>query len=1064
MSRPLPSDQHQRERFASEIGYNFSVVASAGSGKTHAITERILAMAASEHAREWLPQLVVVTFTNRAADEMQQRARQRLLESGASLEISEAFNRAFFGTIHSFCLKLLRAHGHRLGLPTNPEVITDDTRLWREFVQQTTTVGRSVDPKVRKMLFRFVSAASVMELGRASELTDHDASEPGACDSVDLAELLALVSRRANSRENFERTQRAAREWQRVLNETTEFAPLPEMFGSAADLKEVWMRTFAPLREWIQRAARCVGCEVARDFREFRLQRGVLTYDDQVTLALRLFDDPEIARRIREKNYRIILDEAQDTDPEQFLVLLQAASTPGNLGETPSGEGGAGTPRRRGAGEANAFVPKPRPGHFCMVGDFQQSIYGQRADLQFYRRIHESLISSPGGESLSFSVTFRLDTAAIGFVNSTFPRVFGSEEGQVKYQQLQPRPEVLPGQVIRLRPLAAECENDAEKEFHEAEYLAQWLKSAGLESLRAKTWSDVAILCPRKSWFPALRAALRRRDFEVQLQSEREVRGDHPAVAWFTALVVVLAEPRNAFELVGVLREVFGVSDHDLAVYTARESARLNIVEPPSGRGSVARALRVLFELRERMTGEPLLAQVEMIVATTKLRARLLSLPPEEYEGLGEMLDELVLIAAVVESSGMSLKAFADRLRDDFEKVREARATRSSAIQIITAHKAKGSEWAVVIVPFLGRKVGDASPSYPMVINGENGDPLVIFNKADREGACAEFVDRRDRHEAERLLYVTLTRAKHTLVLVDDRELFQQAAGIPKSAQARSLRLQSGTENEAEFLKLPGEAMPCARTMHIRHEQQEQRAESGKVVPLRSIDPKAFAGASGRAGVFIKRNPSGLILPPSRAAQMDATKMPEPTAPSLNQDYPGKTYGNWWHGLVEDIDWRSEPIQWQPLFDKALPRSPDPDRSTAEWSLFVDAMKQRQDWPLDSSVFHAEMPFLWRMNESECVEGIIDLAIWDEREKLWWILDWKTNRIDASKIAWLKEHYEPQLAAYRAALLAITNRPVRAAIYSTTTGTWMDYDDAVLAARWKELERAPEKIEEALCL
>src|SRR5499426_4469119 len=95
-------DGSARQSFACELNRNFSVVASAGSGKTRAITNRVVQIAKSSLALEWLPQLVVVTFANRAADEMQQRARQRLLEAGASLEISEAFNRAFFGTIHAF--------------------------------------------------------------------------------------------------------------------------------------------------------------------------------------------------------------------------------------------------------------------------------------------------------------------------------------------------------------------------------------------------------------------------------------------------------------------------------------------------------------------------------------------------------------------------------------------------------------------------------------------------------------------------------------------------------------------------------------------------------------------------------------------------------------------------------------------------------------------------------------------------------------------------------------------------------------------------------------------------
>ena len=116
------ADLEARQRFARELDRNFSVIASAGSGKTRAITDRIVELARSAAALERLPQLVVVTYTNRAADEMQQRTRQRILESGLPLEVIEAFNRAFFGTIHSFCVKLLAAHGHHLGLPADLEL------------------------------------------------------------------------------------------------------------------------------------------------------------------------------------------------------------------------------------------------------------------------------------------------------------------------------------------------------------------------------------------------------------------------------------------------------------------------------------------------------------------------------------------------------------------------------------------------------------------------------------------------------------------------------------------------------------------------------------------------------------------------------------------------------------------------------------------------------------------------------------------------------------------------------------------------------------------------------
>ena len=67
--RSIPHDQRPRERFAQELDRNFSVIAAAGAGKTTAITDRIVEIAQNpRRACEWFPRLVVVTFTNRAAD------------------------------------------------------------------------------------------------------------------------------------------------------------------------------------------------------------------------------------------------------------------------------------------------------------------------------------------------------------------------------------------------------------------------------------------------------------------------------------------------------------------------------------------------------------------------------------------------------------------------------------------------------------------------------------------------------------------------------------------------------------------------------------------------------------------------------------------------------------------------------------------------------------------------------------------------------------------------------------------------------------------------------------
>ena len=82
--RPEPessADQAARERFVESIEENFSIIAPAGVGKTQSIVERIVTIARHKRACEWLPCLVVVTYTKRAADEMQQRARAEILRA-----------------------------------------------------------------------------------------------------------------------------------------------------------------------------------------------------------------------------------------------------------------------------------------------------------------------------------------------------------------------------------------------------------------------------------------------------------------------------------------------------------------------------------------------------------------------------------------------------------------------------------------------------------------------------------------------------------------------------------------------------------------------------------------------------------------------------------------------------------------------------------------------------------------------------------------------------------------------------------------------------------------------
>ena len=103
------------------------IVAGAGSGKTKVLTSRIAHIIKEKKA--FPNQILSVTFTNKAAKEMQSRV--------SSILNSEAIGLSWLGTFHSICAKLLRKHAQQLGLTSNFTIIdTDDqVRLIKIYVK-----------------------------------------------------------------------------------------------------------------------------------------------------------------------------------------------------------------------------------------------------------------------------------------------------------------------------------------------------------------------------------------------------------------------------------------------------------------------------------------------------------------------------------------------------------------------------------------------------------------------------------------------------------------------------------------------------------------------------------------------------------------------------------------------------------------------------------------------------------------------------------------------------------------------------------------------------------------
>ena len=115
----LTSLNESQEKAVLQLDGPLLIVAGAGSGKTRVLTTRI-AHIVKQH-KAFPNQILAVTFTNKAAKEMQERVSKFLRKEATGLP--------WLGTFHSISAKILRKHAEAANLKSNFSIIDQDDQV-----------------------------------------------------------------------------------------------------------------------------------------------------------------------------------------------------------------------------------------------------------------------------------------------------------------------------------------------------------------------------------------------------------------------------------------------------------------------------------------------------------------------------------------------------------------------------------------------------------------------------------------------------------------------------------------------------------------------------------------------------------------------------------------------------------------------------------------------------------------------------------------------------------------------------------------------------------------------
>ena len=1037
------------------IKSNVSLLAGAGSGKTYVLMKRFVQILRADVSVN-PTNIVAITFTRKAADEIKGRVRQAVSECVEQAQTDlerlrwqehlQKVESAPISTIHSLCSRILRDNPVETQLDPEFTILEDFEAqdFFKETLQQYLRKNIKENAAMRRLVqtygvHSFVN--QVTALGdKLSELVREDnLAEPYLKAKEELPalqqKLFAAVREVIEAREALgakTKGRQTLTEAAGLLDEMQKQLLAPEPDCSLLDASGVVkvsgkalaaeLTNLKNLRQELNHVLlNAKGCDLVQDWlavlQEFyaclsarKQENNVLFNDDLDLLAIEHLQKNEALRQKYQERYKyIMVDEFQDTNERQRQLIYLLC---GNKLD----------------GTNNLFI----------VGDVKQSIYRFRhADVSVFTKVKED-IAQNAGQNLGMKTNFRSTQSIVESCNTAFCQLMDLPKEEICLEHHEGAN--TGGAKVCLLQVPYKSKDDdlgakEDKWQKEAEAIAAYLQQE-LPKVepQLRPGASKAILLRAMTHCEILRQTLQGYGINCVVVKGKGFY-EQQEVLDILNLLAALHNRYASLELAGALRSnYFGLDDATLTqlFWQTENDKPLWDVLQAVGSGELQLNLQPEQQALAMHAAERLrsLRQAAALMALPELFAQLWDeLKPEfvlsQQENGPSKLANVKKLRRLAQQYCQTKQA---SLAEWLQNVKDLRASSSKepaatvqaddALQIMTIHNSKGLEFDLVILPQLDKSVkGDtASIKYLPGKEGEQG--LLGIKVPDKEmqlqnSGVYEQAKARDSEleeaESRRLLYVAMTRAQKQLLMagtVAEEKLPEAVIGLPA---AKGWWQQLQAVYEADWKKqessCPWVRLLCAADLSPAVAQQGEQPQL--VLEPLALAPLPAYAACGRTCFTASALQTYLHCQRQYYYQqvLAVPELEQTVAGEQAHELPASVTGSIVHKALELYNGYNAEAVFAIALDEFAPGA----AATKAKSMF-DAYIVSDLYKALPKKQKRELEFVQPLQQELAAEGVIDLLVFDEADNMI-IVDYKTGtppEPDEVKLG-----YAYQLALYK---------------------------------------------------